>query len=384
MESLSRQQLQSIAAGIGLFYAGFAFRSLLAYKPRREIVQSPLKTLLPRLSDDEKLELPYPPDALPGARDVDTPFGSFRIYEFGPLDGRKALLVHGISTPCLALGGVAHALVEKGCRVMLFDLPGRGYSDTPADMDHDIRLFMSQILIALASSPLSWTGHEDGKGFSIVGYSLGGGISAAFAYYFPNLIESLVLIAPSGLIRDNVIPWTSRILYAETTLFEPILLRIVRKRLMKPLYKPKQGQPDPDESPDAETAVQAEVNIEGNQRTVLSKSHPDITIEAAVNHQVENHQGFVAAFMSSIRYGPIQHQHNYWRGIARHVIAKNQNVLVILGRRDPVIKMDEIQEDATEVLGGRVQFAVIEAGHEAPVAKGSETAECIWKFWQGQ
>ena len=30
------------------------------------------------------------------------------------------LLVHGITTPCIALGAVARGLVEKGCRVMLF------------------------------------------------------------------------------------------------------------------------------------------------------------------------------------------------------------------------------------------------------------------------
>jgi hypothetical protein len=32
------------------------------------------------------------------------------------------LMVHGITTPSIALGGVAHALADRGCRVMLFDL----------------------------------------------------------------------------------------------------------------------------------------------------------------------------------------------------------------------------------------------------------------------
>jgi hypothetical protein len=30
------------------------------------------------------------------------------------------LLVHGISTPCIALGSLAEELVQGGCRVMLF------------------------------------------------------------------------------------------------------------------------------------------------------------------------------------------------------------------------------------------------------------------------
>ena len=103
----------------------------------QKVIPSPRLTLLPRLSDAETADLPYPPDVLPGARDVSSPYGSLRVYEWGPEEGRKVLLIHGISTPCISLGslsyyicmltclltlgsgGVAHGLVEKGCRVML-------------------------------------------------------------------------------------------------------------------------------------------------------------------------------------------------------------------------------------------------------------------------
>lgn len=47
-------------------------------------------------------------------------YGSIRVYEFGPEDGEKVLLVHGISTPCITLALIAHGLVKRGCRVMLF------------------------------------------------------------------------------------------------------------------------------------------------------------------------------------------------------------------------------------------------------------------------
>ena len=72
-----------------------------------EVVPSPLKTLIPRLSDTEAANLPYPPDAYPGARDVISPYGSLRVYEWGPENGRKVVLVHGITNPCVALGAVA-------------------------------------------------------------------------------------------------------------------------------------------------------------------------------------------------------------------------------------------------------------------------------------
>jgi hypothetical protein len=84
------------------------------------ITPSPLKTVLPYLSKSQLARLAYQPDHVPGARDVVTPFGCTRVYEFGPEDGQKVLLVHGISTPCLSLAGIARNLVAKGCRVMLY------------------------------------------------------------------------------------------------------------------------------------------------------------------------------------------------------------------------------------------------------------------------
>lgn len=89
--------------------------------PRKEKnYPSPLKTLLPRLSQEEVKALVYQPDQFPGARDVETPYGSVRVYEFGPEDGPKVLMVHGISTSCVTLGQIAHGLVDRGCRVMLY------------------------------------------------------------------------------------------------------------------------------------------------------------------------------------------------------------------------------------------------------------------------
>ena len=72
------------------------------------------------LKSGARPSLPYPPDALPGARDVASPYGTLRVYEWGPVTGRKVLLVHGISTPCITLASVASGLVEKGARVCLF------------------------------------------------------------------------------------------------------------------------------------------------------------------------------------------------------------------------------------------------------------------------
>jgi hypothetical protein len=98
------------------------FRSFLSEQhPKVTILPSP-RTAISTLSEAEKRQLPLPNDVLPGGRDVASPYGSMRVYEWGPEDGPKVLFVHGITTPCIALGGLAHALADQGCRVMLFDL----------------------------------------------------------------------------------------------------------------------------------------------------------------------------------------------------------------------------------------------------------------------
>lgn len=362
------------------FALGLLVRGFLVTGKHAVIVPSPLTTLLPNVPAHERSKLPYPPDSLPGARDVNSPYGSIRVYEFGPEDGHQVLLVHGISTPCLALGGVAHQLADKGCRVMLFDLFGRGYSENPGDLPHDLRLFSTQILIALASSPIAW------KKFSIVGYSLGGGISAGFTSYFPDMIENLVLVCPSGLIRARHFSKTNRIVYSEGVIPEPLLLRLVKRRLKTPLYPPKPQQQD--EKINTSKAAKAEIPIESNSTAVLSKKHPDVTIDKAVVHQVDHHYGFVSAFMSSIRYGPIQHQHTLWDRIGEswkdrsNSSGQTHKVLVIAGDRDSIIDAKELREDATSVFGDHMDFHVISAGHDVPIIKPEEVADLVWKSFR--
>jgi pimeloyl-ACP methyl ester carboxylesterase len=109
----------------------------------------------------------------------------------------------------------------RSCSLQYLDLFGRGYSDDPSDLKHDARLYTTQILLALASSPLPWTGTN---GFSIIGYSLGGGISASFTDTFPNLVQSLVLLCPSGIVRLSHVAWSSKFLYqTEGILPEPLM-----------------------------------------------------------------------------------------------------------------------------------------------------------------
>lgn len=96
---------------LGCLGLGFALGLCVSRLRRRSddhIIPSPLQSLIPNLTASELAKLAYPPHALPGARDVESPYGSLRVYEWGPESGSKVLLVHGISTPSIALGANPH------------------------------------------------------------------------------------------------------------------------------------------------------------------------------------------------------------------------------------------------------------------------------------
>ncbi|KAL4885904.1 Alpha/Beta hydrolase protein [Aspergillus karnatakaensis] len=394
IESLSnsladpRAQYTALAAAgvslsVGLFLRALYSKSHLEDK----VLHSPLLGAAAANTNDANH--PLPPDVLPGARDVLTPYGSIRVYEWGPETGPKVLLVHGITTPCVSLGGLAHALVDQGCRVMLFDLFGRGYSDCPSDLPQDDRLFSSQIFLALSSSPLSWTGSGSGK-FYLVGYSLGGGIAASFASFFPQLLSGLVLLAPAGLIRDSHISFRTRLLYSGGLPMGVLRYLSGRRLRAGPLSSPK---PE-DKKIHTKDALTEELPSQKAAETqILSRSYPGVTVPAAVQWQVNNHSGFVHAFVSSMRYGPIlsQRQRESWVRLGQHLSKPNglgagdqpadgltsDRVLVMCGQADSIIIENELREDVKATLGEDVSFKSFPAGHEFPSTKYDEVAQII-------
>lgn len=79
-----------------------------------------MTTLLPTLSQAEVAALPYPPDFFPGARDVQTTFGNMHVNEWGRVDGRKVMLVHGDAMPAPLFKQLAENMIQTGCRLIIF------------------------------------------------------------------------------------------------------------------------------------------------------------------------------------------------------------------------------------------------------------------------
>ncbi|KAM0335596.1 hypothetical protein ACHAQA_000644 [Verticillium albo-atrum] len=348
--------------------------------------RSPKWTVLPSLSALQRNELPYPPDLLPGGRDVDTPYGSLRVYEWGPETGEKVLLLHGIGTPCIALGEMARELVDRGHRVMLFDFFGRGYSDSPTDLPHDARLYNTQLHLALSSSSLPWSG---ANAFHLVGYSLGGGIAASFARYAPHTLRSLVLVAPGGLIRPRHVSRTSRVLYSTGLLPEPLLRWLVRRRLQPP------AAVDPDTVVDDAEGESDATGGSSFDHALLDPTRPDLRVSRVIGWQLATHPGFVSAYRSTIRWGPIYGQgEREWKPL-RGILAdrregreekglKGGRVCFIIGETDPVIVAGELEQDARQVLGeDAVEVRVVQgAGHEVIITRGREVAGLAVQYWQ--
>lgn len=299
-----------------------------------------------------------------------------RVYEWGPETGKKVVLIHGISTPCMSVGGVAHALVAKGCRVILFDLWGRGYSDE-VSLPHDSSLYATQILTAIATSPLSWTGGNSG-GFAVVGYSLGGGIAADFAASMPGLVSDVVLLAPASLIRPKHFSASLRLAYSGV-LPDAILFPLIRQRIAEGTSANKKPLPNDD----LEEALAEEMGAGDKEQAVVSKEKPDVTIRNAVRWQVANHAGFINSFVSSIRYASIEGNHENWRKLGRTKTGVGKDkVLVLAGTKDPLIVLEELKEDAESTLGEeKLVFKGVAGTHEFPLVSPEVVANIIAEHW---
>ncbi|KAF4967771.1 hypothetical protein FSARC_4745 [Fusarium sarcochroum] len=377
---MASQNTSTALVAITTVFSTIAFIILartLLYPVRPKSIRNPLKEGVYDKSNAQNLKnLVYQPDQFPGARDVETPYGSIRVYEFGPENGEKVLFVHGISTPCITLAPLALALAKRGYRVMLFDLFGRGFSDGVADIPHDARLYVSQMLLVLASSPLAWTGTN---AFRLVGYSLGGGIAVHFANAFPNLVRDLVLLAPAGLIRAASFGRVSRFLFVSGLIPERLLAIATRRRLQRPIAASgKQPPKTPIESvttPPLNVAEAEVIPASGAAVTPLEQR-----VMEYVRWMVTHHNGFVPAFMSSIRFAPLTDQHDAWAKLSKRAPG---TTAILLAKADEIINPEDYRRDGMSLVGGEhnVRWRVLPGSHDFVMTHAQDILREIDDMW---
>lgn len=303
--------------------------SLLS-QPEAVIIKAPAKS-----------KTGYKADFYPGGKDLLTPYGSIRVYEFGPEKGERVLFVHGITTPSPVFAGIMPKLAEAGYRVCTFDLFGRGYSDSP-DLKHDDRLYNSQILCVLQS--IGWTK------FSLVGYSLGGCLGGSFASYFPDSIDKLFLIAPAGLLAGKDISFARRIAMTETI---PTSLVNALKVLVIPGPKQIQETVAGDRVDVTDVSTWQQDNHKGFPRSCkrflpLSTTQTDLVID-----------------LSSFRYAPIFDQWTLFERLHQ----QNLKIHAILGADDDVINTQLIHKNLLKALPTIKVTVIDNVAHDICTAK---------------
>jgi len=130
---------------------------------------------------------------IPEGHYADLPNGH-RIHYLDQGDGPVVVFLHGSGSGASGhsnFKGNYPVLVEQGCRVIVPDLIGYGYSDKPQDINYHLDVFVECVKQTLDAAGVNR--------YTLVGNSLGGAIAIKFALDYPDNVEKLVLMAPGGI-----------------------------------------------------------------------------------------------------------------------------------------------------------------------------------------
>lgn len=244
-------------------------------------------------------------------------------------------------------------------------------------MPHDERLYVSQMLLVLASSTLSWTGSA--ARLKVIGYSLGGGIAVHFANTVPHLVESLVLLAPAGLIRAESFGVVTNFAFKSGYVPEALLALLTKRRLQRPIASSKSKARRA-----AEASAKAYVDLAGAEAMDPPPGKPAIGLEKRVLEYVRwmviHHPGFVPAFMSSVRHAPLTGQHASWELLAQR---KQGSTIVLLAEWDELIDKHEYASHGLPLCGGEENtvWKVLPGGHDFVMTHSSLILGELDKHW---
>ncbi len=138
------------------------------------------------------------------------------------------ILLHGFNGSLLNFDRLVPLLVED-YRLVSIDLPGFGLTGAIPSADYSTESFIDTVT--------TLTTHLGIEKFSIAGNSMGGGVAWRYALNNPRKVESLILIASSGVMTEE----DSR-KFAERKENSPIVWRLMNSNILKRFlnyYTPK-------------------------------------------------------------------------------------------------------------------------------------------------
>ncbi len=209
----------------------------------------------------------------------------------------------------------------------------------------------------------------------------------AFAADFPYLVNSIILLAPGGILRSLPDEYESVFYRCPSLLPSSYLKRLVAKTIgLKTSHSPVGCSDLHDQSQMSREMAQEE--------QLMGKAALDIS--GIAQWQFENHKGFIHSFTSTLLYGPIQHQHSDWRRVCSVVKGDtahtspsshssklfNSKILLLFGEADSIVRAEEVSADILGIICDpeRVEFKVLPGGHGFPVPSCDEVAKHISDF----
>ncbi|KAG8746990.1 hypothetical protein FRC10_002789 [Ceratobasidium sp. 414] len=287
----------------------------------------------------------YPPDLLGQAHSVDLPKGRVKYWLSGPEEGKRVVLIHGLSMPSLIWKPVADQLAKTGFRVLVYDLYGRGYTEAPdaRSTNYDAELYVTQLALLLQA--VGW------RKTRVVGLSMGGAIAAAFVSQFPWLVESNVaFIASVGVMEGSLVTPISY--WFGSAAFQ----RLIHSSIGKLLYTPSPPPPTASALSSSEQLSKDLQTLVGLQTFILP--------------------GYTAAVAASVHVGPLRGLEKAFERVGK---LKHMKVQLIWGTKDAIVSYKYAGK--IKALIPHAELVTLDgAGHDLCVSHSDAVAEALIKF----
>ena len=238
------------------------------------------------------------------------------------------VLVHGFSVPSYILETTFNSIEEKGFRVIMMDLYGRGFSDNP-DLPQTDELRANQVIELLDRRNI--------KKASLVGLSNGGRIISKIAYLKPEIVNELFYIASSGFYD-----------YPDTNERDVTLNEI--NDLIKSYPEMAMGQKNDFFNPG---------------------QYPDWIDKYK---ELQKHKGFARALISTTKnLVTLDYVHN-------KIDSLNIPVYTFWGEFDTVVIYDEFKDRLNRILPNRTEFFISNSGHLPHMENQDEFESIFFKY----
>ena len=238
------------------------------------------------------------------------------------------VLVHGFSVPSYIMETTFNSIEEKGFRVIMMDLYGRGFSDNP-DLPQTDELRANQVIELLDKRNI--------KKVSLVGLSNGGRIISKIAYLKPEIVNELFYIASSGFYE-----------YPDTNDRDVTLNEI--NDLIKSYPEMAMGQKNDFFNPG---------------------QYPDWIDKYK---ELQKYKGFARALISTTKnLVTLDYVHN-------KIDSLNIPAYTFWGEFDTVVIYDEFKDRLNRVLPNRTEFFISNSGHLPHMENQDEFESIFFKY----